>query len=162
VGVAFGFLLDMLCSGENPAFENAKLPLPLLCERAPEEPKKSAGLRYHKLVLDPSSDDSWDRVARERLLDFIVVEAARALSQFGPHVPAIAFEEVYWNLDSTLTKNFPIKERMNVEFRFEAYNLTNSFVPSNPDMSGTSSTFGRRTSQQNRGRETQFSLRLQF
>ena len=35
----------------------------------------------------------------------------------------------YWNLDSTLTKNFPIKDRMNVEFRFEAYNLTNSFVP---------------------------------
>ena len=57
---------------------------------------------------------------------------------------------------------FAIKERCNLEFRFEAYNLTNSFVPTNPDMSVTSSTFGRTLDQQNRGREMQYSLRLQF
>ncbi|HZT29823.1 MAG TPA: TonB-dependent receptor [Bryobacteraceae bacterium] len=68
----------------------------------------------------------------------------------------------FWNLDSTLSKVFPIKERFNLEFRFEAYNLTNSFVPTNPDMSVTSSTFGRTLSQQNRGREMQYSLRLMF
>ena len=68
----------------------------------------------------------------------------------------------YWNMDSTLTKMFAIKERCNLEFRFEAYNLTNSFVPTNPDMSVTSSTFGRTLDQQNRGREMQYSLRLQF
>src|SRR5262249_36603060 len=68
----------------------------------------------------------------------------------------------YWNLDSTLTKEFPIKERYRIEFRFEAYNLTNSFVPSNPNLTVTSSVFGRSVDQQNRGREMQYSLRLQF
>jgi hypothetical protein len=58
--VAFGFLLDVLCRGENPGTDNAKLLLPLLWERAPEESKKSAGLRYHKLALDPTADDSPD------------------------------------------------------------------------------------------------------
>src|SRR5207302_6551093 len=67
-----------------------------------------------------------------------------------------------WNLDSTLTKIFPIRERVHLEFRFEAYNLTNSFVPTNPVMNVTSSTFGRSIDQQNRGREMQYSLRLQF
>jgi len=68
----------------------------------------------------------------------------------------------YWNLDSTLSKTFPIQERFNLEFRFEAYNLTNAFVPTNPVMSVTASNFGVTTSQQNRGREMQYSLRLVF
>ncbi|MCZ2073730.1 MAG: TonB-dependent receptor [Bryobacterales bacterium] len=68
----------------------------------------------------------------------------------------------YWNLDSTLSKTFPIQERFNLEFRFEAYNLTNAFVPTNPVMSVTASNFGATTSQQNRGREMQYSLRLVF
>ncbi|MBI4874221.1 MAG: TonB-dependent receptor [Acidobacteria bacterium] len=67
-----------------------------------------------------------------------------------------------WNLDSTLTKTFPIKERYNLEFRFEAYNSPNGFVWSDPNMSVTSSLFGRSTNQVNRGREMQYSLRLLF
>jgi hypothetical protein len=68
----------------------------------------------------------------------------------------------YWNLDSTLTKTFPIKERYTLEFRFETYNTTNVFVPTNPNLSVTSSAFGRTESQQNRGRECQYSLRIIF
>jgi hypothetical protein len=69
---------------------------------------------------------------------------------------------MFWNLDSTLTKTFPIKERYNLEFRFEAYNSPNCFVWANPNMSVTSSLFGRSTNQSNRGREMQYSLRLLF
>ena len=68
----------------------------------------------------------------------------------------------YWNLDSTLTKTFPVTERMRMEFRFEAYNTLNCFVWNDPNMSVTSSLFGRSTTQQNRGREMQYSLRLLF
>jgi len=68
----------------------------------------------------------------------------------------------FWNMDSTLTKMFPIKERYNLEFRFETYNTPNAFVPTNPDMGVTSSTFGRCLSQQNRGREMQYSIRILF
>ena len=68
----------------------------------------------------------------------------------------------FWNLDSTLTKKFPIKESINLEFRFEMYNSPNGFVWNDPNMSVTNSLFGRSTTQQNRGRECQYSLRLLF
>jgi hypothetical protein len=71
----------------------------------------------------------------------------------GPH---------YWNLDATLSKNFPIRERFNLEFRWEVYDSLNVFVPSDPNMTVTSAQFGRTTDQTNRGREMQYSLRLRF
>ncbi|HZT29004.1 MAG TPA: TonB-dependent receptor [Bryobacteraceae bacterium] len=67
-----------------------------------------------------------------------------------------------WELDSTVSKIFPIKERLNVEFKFEAYNLTNSFVPTDPVTDVQSSLFGRSINQANRGREMQYTLRLIF
>jgi hypothetical protein len=51
---------------------------------------------------------------------------------------------------------------MRLEFKMEAYNLTNSFMASDPNMSVTSSLFGRSTGQRNRGREMQYTLRLHF
>jgi hypothetical protein len=44
----------------------------------------------------------------------------------------------YWDIDSTLSKFFNITERVQLEFRIEAYNLTNSFVPSDPNVCGVS------------------------
>jgi len=67
-----------------------------------------------------------------------------------------------WELDSTLSKRFRLTERFNLEFRVEAYNLTNSFVPKDPVVDVTSSAFGRSTDQANRGREMQYTLRLHF
>ncbi|MBI3279386.1 MAG: TonB-dependent receptor, partial [Acidobacteria bacterium] len=68
----------------------------------------------------------------------------------------------YWQIDSTLKKAFPVREGMNLEFMLEAYNLTNYFQPNMPNTSVTSSLFGRSTTQQNRGREMQYSIRLIF
>ncbi len=67
-----------------------------------------------------------------------------------------------WNLDTTLAKSFPIRERFNLEFRLEAYNLTNSFIWGMPNNNVLSSAFGRCTSQQNKGRQMQYTLRLVF
>lgn len=66
------------------------------------------------------------------------------------------------NLDTTLAKYFGIKEGMRLEFRMEAYNLTNSFMAAAPNVNVNSSLFGRSTSQGNRGRELQYCLKLQF
>ena len=55
-----------------------------------------------------------------------------------------------------------LTERFKLELRFEAYNLTNSFMPSDPDVNVYSSTFGRVVGQSNIGRECQANLRLQF
>jgi hypothetical protein len=67
-----------------------------------------------------------------------------------------------WNLDTTLSKFFQMTERFKLELRFEAYNLTNSFVPNDPATAFTSATFGRTTNQINRGREMQYTIRLHF
>src|SRR6185436_8101502 len=67
------------------------------------------------------------------------------------------------NIDATLSKFFALKgERLRLEFKMEAYNLTNSFMAANPSVSVTSSLFGRSTAQANRGREMQYTLRLHF
>ncbi|MBI3471057.1 MAG: hypothetical protein HY013_06850, partial [Candidatus Solibacter usitatus] len=71
---------------------------------------------------------------------------------------------VFWNMDGTVSKTFPIKERYKLEFRFEAYNLTNSLMWANPNVTVGNSLFGRSTAQAvtNRGREMQYTLRLMF
>jgi hypothetical protein len=68
----------------------------------------------------------------------------------------------YWQIDSTLKKEFTIIEGMNLEVMMEAYNLTNSFIPTNPVTDVNNSNFGRSINQANRGREMQYSLRLVF
>jgi hypothetical protein len=67
-----------------------------------------------------------------------------------------------WNLDTTLSKFFPITERFRLELRLEAYNVTNSFVPSDPVTNVLQPTFGRSTNQLNRGREFQYTGRIHF
>jgi hypothetical protein len=71
---------------------------------------------------------------------------------------------IFWNADGTVSKTFPIKERYRLEFRLEAYNLTNSLMWANPNLTVGNSLFGRSTAQAttNRGRELQYTLRLQF
>ncbi len=68
----------------------------------------------------------------------------------------------FWSLDSTLSKNFRLTERFKLELRLEGYNLTNSVMPGNPNLSVTSTQFGGITSQVNYGREVQYTLRLHF
>lgn len=92
----------------------------------------------------------------------------KVLLPFTPRTNPYQYEGLtgpsYWNLDTSLSKMFRIEERVRLELRMEAYNLTNSFFWANPNTSVTSSLFGRSTSQRqgNRGRELQYSLRLTF
>ncbi|MFN7920354.1 MAG: TonB-dependent receptor [Bryobacteraceae bacterium] len=70
----------------------------------------------------------------------------------------------FGQLDSTLSKDFRITEKQRFELRIETYNTTNHFVPSNPTMGVTSSTFGKSTwiFGGNYGREVQYTLRYLF
>ncbi|WP_248914367.1 hypothetical protein [Pseudomonas moorei] len=141
--VAFGFLLDLLCQGEEPTLKNAKGLMPAAWEKAPEELRKVVGLRYHANKLDPDSDNSSDKGAATRLLDFLTEvdgikyipdssrarlyrvaakkladakdtsygwpseeKAAKTLSQFGPWVPSVAFEEVYQEILAVWCGNY--------------------------------------------------------
>lgn len=140
---AFGFLLDLLSSGVAPATQNAATLLPIAWEKAGEDLRRTAGLQYHTVRLDPSSDTSADKAMDSRLLDFLtgvdgiryIPDATRAalyrraakllanakdqsygwsaeetashtLAQFGPYVPAIAFDEVYQEIVSVYCGNY--------------------------------------------------------
>ncbi|MEZ5356782.1 MAG: carboxypeptidase-like regulatory domain-containing protein [Bryobacteraceae bacterium] len=67
-----------------------------------------------------------------------------------------------WNLDTTLSKFFRITERVRFEMRLEGYNITNSFIPTDPNTNVLQPTFGRSLSQLNRGREFQYTARIHF
>jgi len=66
------------------------------------------------------------------------------------------------NLDLTLNKKIGITERLDLEIRMEAYNLTNSFMGANPNTDVNSGSFGQVNSQLNTssGREFQYSARF--
>jgi hypothetical protein len=68
----------------------------------------------------------------------------------------------FFQLDASLSKIFAVRERIKIEFKAEAYNATNSFIPTDPDVVVTSTTFGRETNQSNTGREVQYTLRIIF
>jgi hypothetical protein len=71
----------------------------------------------------------------------------------GPH---------FSNLDMTINKEFRITEKLGLELRMEAYNLSNSFMGTNPSTDVNSGNFGRITSQlvTHSGREWQYSARF--
>jgi hypothetical protein len=95
-------------------------------------------------------------------------DAFRVLPAFTPRTNPYQYDgatgPIMWNVDATVSKIFPIKERYRLEFRMEAYNLTNSLMWANPNMTVGNALFGRSTAQAqgNRGREMQYTLRLQF
>lgn len=66
------------------------------------------------------------------------------------------------NLDFSLFKNFPIRERVTVQFRAEAFNATNTPVFGLPDQLLNSQTFGQINTQANSPRQIQFALKLLF
>jgi hypothetical protein len=81
----------------------------------------------------------------------------------GPKVFPGVDGPVQWNIDAQLSKSFRIREGMNLQFRAEAYNLTNSIVWAPEDANFGDSQFGQKNlAQNNIGRTIQYSLRLSF
>jgi outer membrane receptor protein involved in Fe transport len=63
-------------------------------------------------------------------------------------------------IDLSVTKNTRIKERLNIQFRTEAFNLTNTVRFSPPNQTFGNAQFGQVTSQNNLPRVIQFGLKL--
>jgi hypothetical protein len=66
------------------------------------------------------------------------------------------------NIDLTLTKTFSILEKVKIQFRAEALNLTNKPLFAAPNLTPTNSAFGTISSQTNNPRYIQFGARLSF
>jgi len=68
----------------------------------------------------------------------------------------------YKNLDLSIFRQFPIRERMRLEFRFEMFNATNTPVWAVPVSNVDSPNFGQVTSTANTARQLQFGLKLYY
>lgn len=69
----------------------------------------------------------------------------------------------YFNIDGALNKDFSVTERIRFQLHMDAFNALNN-MNCNPNMSVTSSQFGRSTDiySQNFGHRLQLGLRLEF
>jgi hypothetical protein len=105
--------------------------------------------------------------------------AQPALGTIGNMRPFGIYGPGYWQIDTALSRTFQVREGQKFEFRAEAFNLTNRFIPGQPTTNGTgttvnlnSNTFGQITTSQNStgptsatpssARVMQFALRYVF
>ncbi len=68
----------------------------------------------------------------------------------------------YWNIDASLFRRFPIREKMALEFRAEAFNMPNTVILNNPQGDISEPNFGKITSTQNSSRIIQFGAKVTF
>jgi hypothetical protein len=70
----------------------------------------------------------------------------------------------YWEVQSAVSKSFPITERIHADLRVAAFNLTNHLNRADPDLVVTSSTFGQalREGTNLQGRQIEFGMKVVF
>jgi hypothetical protein len=119
-------------------------------------------LRFGQLDTDGGSP-SISNPTRDRWFD---TSKFRQATPFTPRTNPWQYDGLtgpgFWQWDATISKHYAITESLRLEFRFEAYNVTNSFMLANPNLTVTSSLFGRVVNQANQGREMQYTMRLHF
>jgi hypothetical protein len=113
--------------------------------------------------IAPDTSPKLDNPTRERWFDTSAFNRQPAYTpRSNPNQYPDLTGPQNWNLDATVSKFFPITERFRLELRLEGYNVTNTFVPNDPNTTFTAATFGRTTTQLNRGREFQYTARIHF
>lgn len=68
----FGYAVDTIAAGEQPAYDNILLLFDKIWEKSTEELKTNLGLRIHNYLFDPSNDKSSDHLASDRLYDILL------------------------------------------------------------------------------------------
>jgi hypothetical protein len=121
-----------------------------------------AFLRFGTMLV--SGDPHLDNPTNARWFDTSLFQVQPA---FTRRTNPIQYDDVkgprFVNMDMTLAKIFPIKERIKFELRIESYNITNSFSGADPNLNVTAgTTFGRITAQKAGvyGRQFQYSGRF--
>lgn len=68
----FGYAVDVITSGVQPAYDNIIKLFNTIWDKSPEELRTNMGLRVHNFMFSPSDDTSPDNSARERLYDALL------------------------------------------------------------------------------------------
>jgi hypothetical protein len=111
------------------------------------------------LVGDPDdiSNRTWDRYINT---DALVSPAPFTFGNLGRHRLR---SDPFWNLDFSIFRAFPIKERIRFEFRAESFNTFNNVIYGIPNNDlADPANFGRMTSRANRPRQLQFGGKIFF
>ncbi len=122
-------------------------------------------LSWHGTSAVVSGDPKISNPTKDRYFD---TSAFSVLPPYTPRSNPWYFDGLrgfgFWQWDATAVKYFQLTERVRFELRMEFYNMPNSFMPAQPNLSHTSSTFGRSTgiAAGNYGRETQYTARFHF
>jgi hypothetical protein len=72
IRIVFGFLLDNICNGIDPAYTNSWYLFEFVWAKATEENKIMTGARYHKYLVEKNYDNSPDKQAKIRLLELLI------------------------------------------------------------------------------------------
>ncbi len=127
-----------------------------------------AGNRLHfghmDVVGDPKLDspDKWGLMFNPAAFKFIPDNGFKVRT--NPRTYAGVQGPGYKCLDLNVAKFFRLTERFQVEFKIEAYNLTNTFTGRDPSTDVASSSFGQvtRMAAGTKGREMQYNIRIHF
>jgi hypothetical protein len=93
-----------------------------------------------------------------------VSDAAFLVARTNPYSYDGLYGPATFQTDATLSKSFPLRERMKLEFRLEVYNVLNHINWENPNTSFGNVNFGKVTAKRGAyvGREVQYGLRFVF
>jgi hypothetical protein len=127
-----------------------------------------AGTRLHfgmmEVLGDPKLDnlDKWGLMFNPSAFKFIQDNAYKVRT--SPWTYNGVQGPGYKCMDFNVAKFFRITERIRLELKMEAYNLSNTFTGADPNVAVTSSAFGRVTAMAagSQGREMQYNMRLHF
>jgi Carboxypeptidase regulatory-like domain len=108
-------------------------------------------------TLDHRTADQWFDTAA-----FVLPRNPDGTFRLGNAGRAILNGDGPFNVDFGLMKSFPITERVNLQFRWETFNLTNTPTLADPNTTLESPDFGKIRSTVSLPRQMQFALRLTF
>ncbi len=119
------------------------------------------------MYLPNGGPDGWFNAAAFTQPGQVVNAKGTPLTKFGNIARRAGRGPGTTNLDFSIFRNFPLREKLNLQFRGEAFNLTNTtqfFLPSaaSPVLTIGNSSFGRLNSSSATGRQLQFGLKLVF
>jgi hypothetical protein len=119
------------------------------------------------MYLPNAGPDGWFNPAAFTQPGQVTNARGTPLTKFGNLARRAGRGPTTSNLDSSVFRNFALRERMYLQFRAEAFNVTNTpafFLPSaaSPALTIGNSSFGKLTASSATGRQLQFGLKLIF